>query len=146
MGGDELLVQLDQVKHVAGLHQQQELFLGHDLAELAVAGLDVALLVIPGLGHGGQLVGGLVSNIDLVGPIGQRLVERTDVVGQFLQIFAFGVDDALGSLGGAVVQHHIGGMGQNVARAFDYTFHFVHDLSCIIKMICVFLYETAENG
>ena len=51
------------------------------------------------------------------------------MVGQLLQVFTFGVDDALGRLGSAVMQHHVGSMGQNVARAFDYTFHFVHDLS-----------------
>ena len=137
VGGHERLVQLDQVEHVAGLHQQQELFLGHHLAELTVTGVDIALLVIPGLSHSGQLIGSLVADIDLVGPISQSLVESTQMVGQFLQIFAFGVNDALGSLGGTVVQHHVGGMGQDVAGAFDNTFHFVHDLSniCETKII-----------
>ena len=132
VGGDKLLVQLDQIEHVAGLHQQQELFLGHHLTELTVTGVDVARLVVPRLGNFGQLIGGLVADIDLVGPIGQSLVKAAQMVGQLLQIFTFGVDDALGSLGSAIVQHHVGGMGQNVTRAFDNTFHFVHDLSKFI--------------
>jgi hypothetical protein len=45
------------------------------------------------------------------------------MAGQLLEVFAVGVDDALRGLRGAVVQHHIGGMNQNVARTFDYTFH-----------------------
>ena len=131
VGGHKLPVQLDQVKHIAGLHQQQELFLGHHLAELAVAGIDLAGLVVPGLGDLRQLVGGLVADVDLVGPIGQRLVKGADMSGQLLQIFALRVHDALRGLGGAVPQDHIGGVGQNIAGALDYTFQFVHDLSFI---------------
>ena len=129
VGVHKALLQLHQAEHVAGLHEQQELLLGHDLAEGAKAVIDVAGLVAPGLGHLGQLIGVLVADIDLVGPVAEGLVKAADVAGQLLEILALGVDDALGSLGGAVVQDHVRGVHQDIPGALDDTFHGVHSLS-----------------
>ena len=129
VGVHKALLQLHQAEHVAGLHQQQELLLGHDLAELAVPVGHVAGLVAPGLGHLSQLVGVLVADVDLVGPIAEDLVEGADMAGQLLEVLAVGVDDALGGLGGPVVEDHVGGVHQNVSGALDHTFHIVHSLS-----------------
>ena len=129
MGVHKALLQLHQAEHVAGLHEQQELLLGHDLAEGAKAVIDVAGLVAPGLGHLGQLIGVLVADIDLVGPVAEGLVKAADVAGQLLEILALGVDDALGSLGGAVVQDHVRGVHQDIPGALDDAFHDVHSLS-----------------
>ena len=125
MSGDKVRVQLDEVEHVARLHQQQELLLRHHLAELTVTVVDIAGLVAPGLGNGGQVIGGLVADVDLVGPIRENLIERADVARQLLEILAVGVDDALGRLGGTIVKHHIGCVRQNVAGALDHCFHSV---------------------
>ena len=125
VSGDKVCIQLDKVEHVARLHQQQELLLRHHLAELAVAVVDIAGLVAPGLGNGGQIIGGLVADVDLVGPIREHLIERADVARQLLEILAVGVDDTLGRLGGTIVKHHIGCVRQNVAGALDHCFHSV---------------------
>ena len=101
------------------------------LAELAVPLVAVALLVAPGLGHCRQFIRGLVANVDLIGPIGHRLLEAADVAGQLLEILAVGVDDTLCCLGSAVVQHHIGGMSQNIAGSTDDTFHRSDHLSYV---------------
>ena len=132
VGLHEALLQLDKAKHVAGLHQQKELLLGHDLAKVAVTVVDITDLVAPGLGHGGQLIGGLVADVHLVGPVAEGLVEGADVLGQLLEVLAVGVHDPLGSLGGSVMKNHIGGVHQNVSGAFDNTFHTVHSLSRIV--------------
>ena len=144
VGSHEFGLQFHQIEHVAGLHQQQELVLGHHLAELAVPLVAVALLVAPGLGHCRQFIRGLVANVDLIGPIGHRLLETADVAGQLLEILAVGVDDMLCCLGGAVVQHHIGGMSQNIAGSTDDTFHRSDHLSyvwaCKIPELYTILY------
>ena len=133
VGGGKAGFQLDEVEHVAGLHQQQKLLLRHHLAESAVAVADIAGLVAPGLGNGGQLIRGLVADVDLIGPVGENLIERADVVRQLLEVFALGVDDALGRLGGAVVEHHIGCVRQDVAGALDHCFH-----SVVLPFLCLF--------
>lgn len=144
VGSHEFGLQFHQIEHVAGLHQQQELVLGHHLAELAVPLVAVALLVAPGLGHCRQFIRGLVANVDLIGPIGHRLLEAADVAGQLLEILAIGVDDTLCCLGSAVVQHHIGGMSQNIAGSTDDTFHRSDHLSyvwaCKIPELYTILY------
>ena len=125
VGGDKVRVQLDEVEHVARLHQQQELLLRHHLAELTVTVVDIAGLVAPRLGNGCQVIGGLVADVDLVGPIRENLIERADMARQLLEILAVGVDDTLGRLGGTIVKHHIGCVCQNVTGALDHCFHSV---------------------
>ena len=106
--------------------------------------VDIAGLVAPRLGNGGQVIGGLVADVDLIGPIGHRLLEAADVAGQLLEILAVGVDDTLCCLGSAVVQHHIGGMSQNIAGSTDDTFHRSDHLSyvwaCKIPELYTILY------
>ena len=123
VGGDKVLVQPHQIEHVACLHQEQELLLGHHLAEVAVTLGHVAGGLIEGLGNGGQLSRGLVADVDLVGPVSQDVFPAAQVVGQFLEVVAVGIDNHLSGLGGAVVQNHIGDMAENVASAFDNTLH-----------------------
>ena len=122
--GNKILIQLYQIENIASLHEDQELLLGHHLAKVAVAIVYGAGLIIPGLGNGGQIIRSLVANVDLVGVVRKNLFKGADVGRQLFEIFAFGINDALGSLGGAVVDHHIGGMNQNVSGALDYAFHF----------------------
>ena len=119
----EILFQLDQVKHVAGLHEKEELFLGHHLAELAEAAVAGACLVAPGLGYFRQLIGGNVADVDLIGIVGKHVLKAPYMAGQLLEVFAFGVHYALGGLGGAVMNDHIRSMYQNIACSFDYAFH-----------------------
>ncbi|KAF5051682.1 hypothetical protein DSECCO2_416580 [anaerobic digester metagenome] len=129
----KVLVQFYQIKHVAALHQQQKFLLRHDLSELAVPRVHVADLVVPRLLHGGKLVGRFVANVHLIGPIGEGLFKAAEVTGQLLEVFAVGIDDPLGGLRGAVAQHHIGRMDQNVARAFDDTLHEKYRPLCVSK-------------
>lgn len=79
--GDKFPIQLDQIKHITGLHQQQKLLLGHDLAEGAKAAVYRTGFVIPGLGHRRQLFRGLVPDVNLIGIIGQRLLKAPDMTG-----------------------------------------------------------------
>ena len=132
VGVHKALLQLDKAEHIAGLHQQKELLLGHDLAKVTIAIIDIADLIAPRLLHSGQLIGGLVADVHLVGPVAESLLEGTDVLGQLLEVLAVGVHDPLGGLSGSVVQNHVGGVHQNVSGAFDDTFHIVHSLSRII--------------
>ena len=90
---------------------------------MAVALLDVAGRLIEGLGNGGKIIRRLVSDIDLVGPVLQNVFPAAQMRGQLLEVVAVGVDDHFGRLGRAVVQHHVGNMAENVACAFNNTFH-----------------------
>ena len=131
LGGlDKALFEFHQAEHVASLHQQQELFLRHDLAKLTVTVGHITGLVIPRLCNGCQILGGLVADVNLIGVVSQHLLITAQMIGQFLQILALGIDNALGSLGSTVVQNHIRSMGQNIAGTLNDAFHIVHDLSC----------------
>ena len=124
VGGDKVLVQQDKVKHISGLHEEQELLLGHHLAEVAVAFGHVTGSLIEGLRNGGQFIRGLVADVNLVRPVLEDIFPAADVRGELFQIVAFGVDDHLGGLGGTVMQNHVRNVAENVAGAFDNTFHF----------------------
>ena len=126
MLGDKGRIDDDQVKYVAGLHQKDELFLRHDLAELAVTACHCALLLVPGCGDLGQLIGCHIADVCLVGIVSDSLLECTEVLGQLLQILGLGVDDPFGGLCRAVMNDHIGGMDQSVACSFDNTVHLAH--------------------
>jgi len=117
------LFQVQQVEYVAHLHEHVEFILRHDLAELAVTGAFRQGLVIPGLGDGAQLCGGHVADIGLVGGVFEGVLIAADMVRQLNKVFGIGVDDALGGLGRAIVDHHIRRMGQDIAGAFDYAIH-----------------------
>ena len=136
VGLNEGLFQLDQGENINGLHHQQELFLGHHLTIGAETVVDIAGLVAPGLGNSSQIIGSLVADVDLVGPVTQNGVPVTQVAGQLLQVLGFGIDDTLGCLGGTVVQHHIRGMSQDITCALDYGFH--GKSSSLKKFYCVF--------
>ena len=85
--------------------------------------VDIAGLVAPGLGYFSKLIRGDVADIDLVGIVGKHVLKAPYMTGQLLKVFAFGVHYALGGLGGAVMNDHIRGVYQNIARSFDYAFH-----------------------
>ena len=139
MLSNEGLFQLDQIENVDSLHQQQELFLGHHLAVLAVTGIDITGLLEPGLGNSSQFFRGLVADVNLVGPVSQNSVPITQVVGQLLQVLGVGVDDTLGGLGGTIVQYHIGGMSQDITCALDDSLH--RKSSSLINNLFEFLIE-----
>ena len=126
LGGlDELAINLDEVEDVAGSHEEGELVLGHNLAELAVAVAAAAILVIPRERELVQILGHLVANVNLIGQVVQSLVIGAQVVRQLLQVIAARVDDALGSLSGAVPDDHIGRVRQNKAGTLDDALHFL---------------------
>ncbi len=128
-GSDESLIQIEQLKSVAGLHQQQELILGHDLAEFAIALGIFHVLADPGLFMLRQLFRCHVADVGLVGHVSHYIFIGADVVGQLLQIFGFGVYDFFCSLSGTGMQHHIRRVHQHITCAFDYAVHFVHCLT-----------------
>ena len=81
VGGNEVAVELDEVEHVHGLHEEVELGFGHHLAVLAVAVRDVAALVIVGELDAFELLGVLVADVDLIGPVTQIVLEGSQVAG-----------------------------------------------------------------
>ena len=107
------------------LQQLGDFYQSKKVTPAVIEFVDIAGLVAPRLGNGGQVIGGLVADVDLVGPIRENLIERADVARQLLEILAVGVDDALGRLGGTIVKHHIGCVRQNVTGALDHCFHSV---------------------
>ena len=127
--GNKVLVQLNKLEYVAGLQQQQELFLGHHLAELAVTLVAGAFLIVPGLGNLGKFIGGGVADINLVGIIRKYLFKAAEMTGQLLEVLALRINYALGCLCGAVMDDHIGGMYEYVTRTLDYALHVASILS-----------------
>ena len=117
------LFQVQQVEYITHLHEHVKLILRHDLAKLAITGAFCQRLIVPGLGNGAQLGGGHVANIGLVRGILEGIFIAADMVRQLNKVFGIGVDDALGGLGRAIVDHHIRRMGQDIAGAFDYAIH-----------------------
>ena len=121
--GNKAGLEVNEVEHVGHLHEQIEFVLRHHLTELTVTIVHVASLVKPGEFNFLELIGGLVANVNLVGPVLQHLIPRADVLRERLEILALGIDHALGGLSGAVFDHHVGGVDQHVAGAFDNAFH-----------------------
>ena len=82
--GNKRRIELNKVEHIAGLHQQQELLLRHDLAELAEAACLRALFVMPWLRHGRKRIRRDVADVDLVRIVGERIFKAADM---FRQLF-----------------------------------------------------------
>ena len=80
--GNKRRVKLYKVKHIAGLHQQQELLLRHDLAKLAEAACLRALLVMPRLRHSRKRIRRDVADVDLVWIVGERIFKTADMLRQ----------------------------------------------------------------
>ena len=118
---DELLVQADQVEHVARLHQQDEFVFGHDLAELAEAFGLFDLLVCPRFRDLRQIVDRKISDVGLVGRIRQAVLVGPHVGRKLLQIIGARIDDFFCSLGRAVMHHHAGHVDQDISRSLDHT-------------------------
>ena len=117
----EVLVQTDQVECVAYLHEQDELGLGHDLAELAVSGaLNGLALFIPGLAESGQVLDGHVADVGLVGSIVDYLLVGSHVRSDLLEVIGIGVYDLFSGLSSAVIHDHAGDVDEDITGASDY--------------------------
>ena len=120
----EIPVQLHHFEHIAGLNHQNEFVLRHDLSVLPVTVCVLLLMLVPRHFHIFQLLHGGVADVYLVRPVLHRIFVASQMLRQILQIFTFRVDDPLGGLCRSVMQHHIRGVNQYIAGAFDHAVHF----------------------
>ncbi len=117
------LFEVQQIKHIAHLHQHVKFILRHDLAELAVARSAFHGLVIPGLLDGSQLGRGQVADVCLVGAVVEHIFIGTKVRRELYEVLGVWVYDTLCGLGRTVVDHHIRRVRQNIAGSLDNTIH-----------------------